>query len=38
MTEHQGPDNTTLGLALFGLFAVLFALTFVVALIYLAVF
>jgi len=37
MSEHHEADNTTLGLALFGLFAVLFALTFVVGLIYLAV-
>jgi hypothetical protein len=38
MTEHDEGANMTLGLALFGLFAVLFALTFVVALVYLAVF
>ena len=38
MNEHDGAANTNLGLALFGLFVVLFALTFVVALVYLAVF
>jgi hypothetical protein len=38
MNEHDGTSNTNLGLALFGLFVVLFALTFVVALVYLAVF
>ena len=38
MSEHHGADNMTLGLALFGLFVVLFALTFVVGLVYLAVF
>ncbi len=38
MNEHEGTANTNLGLALFGLFVVLFALTFVVALVYLAVF
>jgi hypothetical protein len=38
MNEHGGGANMTLGLALFGLFVVLFALTFVVALVYLAVF
>ena len=38
MNEHDGTANTNLGLALFGLFVVLFALTFVVALIYLALF
>jgi hypothetical protein len=41
MTEH-GPEferkNTKLGLALFGLFVVLVALTFAVGFIYLAVF
>jgi hypothetical protein len=41
MSEH-GPEfereNTRIGLALFGLFAVLVALTFAVAFIYLAVF
>ena len=41
MAEH-GPEfareNTKLGLALFGLFVVLVALTFVVGFIYLAVF
>jgi hypothetical protein len=41
MSEH-GPEfereNTKLGLALFGLFVVLVALTFVVGFIYLAVF
>ncbi|HSC48966.1 MAG TPA: hypothetical protein VLD16_01785 [Gaiellaceae bacterium] len=41
MHEHDDTfdrDNMTLGLALFGLFLVLFGLTVVVALIYLAVF
>ncbi len=38
MNEHDGTANTNLGLALFGLFVVLFTLTFVVAFIYLAVF
>jgi hypothetical protein len=38
MNEHDGTANTSLGLALFGLFVVLFALTFVVGLVYLAVF
>jgi hypothetical protein len=38
MSEHDGTANTNLGLALFGLFVVLFALTFVVAFVYLAVF
>ncbi len=38
MNEHDADGNTTLGLALFGLFLVLFALTFVVGLVYLAVF
>ena len=41
MTEH-GPEfereNTRIGLALFGLFVVLLALTFAVAFVYLAVF
>jgi hypothetical protein len=37
MNEHDGASNTNLGLALFGLFVILFALTFVVGLIYLAV-
>jgi hypothetical protein len=38
MNEHRDAGNLTLGLALFGLFVVLFALTFVVGLVYLAVF
>jgi hypothetical protein len=38
MNDHDGAENMTLGLALFGLFVILFALTFVVALVYLAVF
>ena len=38
MNEPDGTANTNLGLALFGLFVVLFALTFVVAFVYLAVF
>jgi hypothetical protein len=38
MNEHDGTANMNLGLALFGLFVVLFALTFVVAFVYLAVF
>jgi hypothetical protein len=39
MNEHHGDaGNMTLGLALFGLFVILFALTFVVGLVYLAVF
>ena len=38
MNEHDGVANTNLGLALFGLFVVLFALTFVVAFVYLAIF
>ena len=38
MNEHDGTANTNLALALFGLFVVLFALTFVVAFVYLAVF
>jgi hypothetical protein len=39
MNEHHADaGNLTIGLALFGLFVVLFALTFVVALVYLAVF
>jgi hypothetical protein len=38
MNEHDGTANTNLGLALFGLFVVLFALTFVVAFMYLAIF
>jgi hypothetical protein len=38
MNEHDGTANTNLGLALFGLFVILFALTFVVAFVYLAVF
>jgi hypothetical protein len=38
MNEHDRTANTNLGLALFGLFVVLFGLTFVVALVYLAVF
>ena len=38
MNEHDGTANTNLGLALFGLFVVLFALTFAVAFVYLAIF
>jgi hypothetical protein len=41
MSEHGAEferENTRIGLALFGLFVVLVALTFVVAFIYLAVF
>jgi hypothetical protein len=38
MNEHSDAGNMTLVLALFGLFVVLFALTFVVGLVYLAVF
>jgi len=38
MDEHDGTANTNLGLALFGLFVILFALTFVVAFVYLAIF
>jgi hypothetical protein len=38
MNEQGGGSNMTLGLALFGLFVVLFALTFVVGLVYLAVY
>ena len=38
MNEHDGTANTNLGLALFGLFVILFALTFVVAFVYLAIF
>jgi hypothetical protein len=38
MNQHDGTANTNLGLALFGLFVVLFALTFVVAFVYLAIF
>jgi hypothetical protein len=38
MNEHGDAGNLTLGLVLFGLFVVLFALTFVVGLVYLAVF
>jgi hypothetical protein len=36
MNKRGGADNMTIGLALFGLFVVLFALTFVVGLVYLA--
>jgi hypothetical protein len=38
MNEHDGAANTNLGLALFGLFVILFALMFIVAFVYLAVF
>jgi hypothetical protein len=38
MNAHDGTANTNLGLALFGLFMVLFVLTFVVAFVYLAIF
>jgi len=38
MNEQDGTANTNLGLALFGLFVILFALTFVVAFVYLAIF
>jgi hypothetical protein len=38
MNAHDRTANTNLGLALFGLFVVLFALTFVVAFMYLAIF